>query len=72
MDRVKNENLKPYVDFIVEQAKALLAIDSPSGYGKDVSAYLLKELDRLGSWRKDEGGRGPSGGSLRHAGRHGA
>ena len=43
MDRVKNENLKPYVDYIVEQAKALLAIDSPSGYGKDVSAYLLKE-----------------------------
>ena len=47
MDRVKNENLKPYVDYIVEQAKALLAIDSPSGYGKDVSAYLLKELDRV-------------------------
>ena len=49
MDRVKNENLKPYVDYIVEQAKALLAIDSPYGYGKDVSADLLKELDNLGS-----------------------
>ena len=57
MDRVKNENLKPYVDYIVEQAKALLAIDSPSGYGKDVSAYLLKELDRLGfrGWKTRKG-----------------
>ena len=57
MDRVKNENLKPYVDYIVEQAKALLAIDSPSGYGNDVSAYLLKELDRLGfrGWKTRKG-----------------
>ena len=45
------------MDYIVEQAKALLAIDSPSGYGKDVSAYLLKELDRLGfrGWKTRKG-----------------
>ena len=57
MDRVKNENLKPYVDYIVEQAKALLAIDSPSGYGKDVSAYLLTAVDHLGfrGWKPRKG-----------------
>ena len=37
-----------YVDYIVEQTKALLAIDSPSGYGRAVTDYLLEELSRLG------------------------
>ncbi|MDO4330931.1 MAG: M42 family metallopeptidase [Lachnospiraceae bacterium] len=39
---------KKYVDYIVEQAKALLAIDSPSGYGKEVTEYLLGQMEALG------------------------
>lgn len=28
---------RKYVDYIMEQAKNLLAIDSPSGYGREVT-----------------------------------
>ena len=42
------ESWKPYVDYIVEQAQKLLAIDSPSGYGREVTDYLLEEFARLG------------------------
>lgn len=41
------ENEK-YVEYIVEQAKNLISIDSPSGYGKEVSEYLLGEFKKLG------------------------
>ncbi len=37
-----------YTDYIVEQAVKLLSIDSPSGYGREVTDYLLKELEELG------------------------
>lgn len=37
-----------YVDYIVEQAKNLLSIDSPTGYGEKVTEYLLEEFGRLG------------------------
>ena len=37
-----------YTDYIMEQAVNLLAIDSPSGYGREVTEYLLQEFDRLG------------------------
>jgi putative aminopeptidase FrvX len=37
-----------YLDYITEQAEKLLQIDSPSGYCKNVSAYLLEELARIG------------------------
>lgn len=37
-----------YTDYIIEQAQALLAIDSPSGYGKEVTEYLLAELQKIG------------------------
>lgn len=37
-----------YTEYIVEQAEKLLSIDSPSGYGRAVMAYLLEELGRLG------------------------
>ena len=40
---------RKYVDYIMEQAKNLLAIDSPSGYGREVTEYLLKELEALGA-----------------------
>lgn len=39
---------KDYSDYIVEQAKKLLSIDSPSGYGKFVMDYLMEELERIG------------------------
>lgn len=37
-----------YLNYIIEQAKNLLSIDSPSGYTKDVTEYLTKEFQRLG------------------------
>lgn len=40
--------MKQYVDYIMEQAENLLNIDSPTGYGKQVTDYLLEELGKLG------------------------
>ena len=37
-----------YTDYIVEQAQKILAIDSPSGYSKDVISYLQKEYQDMG------------------------
>lgn len=37
-----------YTEYIVEQAKKLLAIDSPSGYTDNVTEYLMQEYTRLG------------------------
>ena len=37
-----------YVNYILEQAKALLSIDSPSGYTRNAADYLLKEYESLG------------------------
>lgn len=34
--------------YLVEQAKAVLAIDSPTGFTKDAAAYVLAEYRRLG------------------------
>ena len=42
-----------YTEYAVEQAKKLLAIDSPSGYGYYVTEYLLKEFACLGSGPPD-------------------
>lgn len=39
---------KKYVDYIMEQVQKLLSIDSPSGYGREVTQYLLGELHALG------------------------
>ena len=36
------------LQYIMEQAKALLAIDSPSGYTEEVAEYLMQEAARLG------------------------
>ncbi len=49
---------KKYVDYIVEQAKNLINIDSPSGYHKNVGDYLLAEFEKLGykAWRTIKGG----------------
>lgn len=37
-----------YTDYIVEQTKALLSIDSPSGYSFDVVEYLMKVYREMG------------------------
>lgn len=37
-----------YTQYAIEQAEKLLAIDSPSGYGRNVTEYLLKEFAALG------------------------
>lgn len=49
---------KKYVDYIVEQAKNLISIDSPSGYCKEVGDYLLAEFEKLGfhAWKTVKGG----------------
>ena len=73
-----------YTEYAVEQAKKLLAIDSPSGYGYYVTEYLLKEFAALGIPARrtikggviaDFGGKedenGPSGSPLRHPWRYG-
>ena len=51
-----------YVEYIMEQAQKLLAIDSPSGYGREVREYLLKECMAYGKGRRPCGpGRKGSG-----------
>ena len=37
-----------YLDYILEQMKNLLAIDSPSGYTQKAANYLMAEYERLG------------------------
>ena len=39
---------KRYTDYAVEQAAALLAIDSPTGYTAEAEAHLLKTFRDLG------------------------
>ena len=34
---------KKYVDYIVEETKKILSIDSPSGYTKEVADYVRGE-----------------------------
>lgn len=36
------------IDYIMEQTKKLLAIDSPSGYTKKAAEYVMKELQSMG------------------------
>ena len=39
---------KKYVDYIVEETKKILAIDSPSGFTKEVADYVMEEHRALG------------------------
>ncbi len=39
---------KQYQDYMLEQLHAIMAIDSPSGYTRDVQEYMNAELSRLG------------------------
>lgn len=58
MEEFKHINYERYADYIMEQAQNLLAIDSPSGYGKEVTEYLLSQLHELGieAHRTEKGG----------------
>lgn len=40
--------MEKYMDYMLEQLKKLLAIDSPSGYTEKVTDYLAEEYTRLG------------------------
>ena len=37
-----------YADYIFEETKKILEIDSPSGYTKNVAEYVIKEYEKLG------------------------
>lgn len=39
---------KKYVEYMVEETKKILAIDSPSGYTAEVADYVMKEYQKLG------------------------
>ena len=39
---------KSYVDYILEETKKILAIDSPTGYTKDAAAYVCEAYRKLG------------------------
>ena len=41
-------NKDAYIDYIVEQTKKILSIDSPSGYTKEVAEYVINEYKNLG------------------------
>ena len=41
-------NTKNYVDYIVEETKKILAIDSPSGFTKEVADFVVNEYRALG------------------------
>ncbi|MGN0466904.1 MAG: M42 family metallopeptidase [Lachnospiraceae bacterium] len=40
--------MQKYIDYILEQAKAILAIDSPSGFTKNVADYVMGEYEKFG------------------------
>lgn len=40
--------MQNYLEFIGNELKALTSIPSPSGYTKDVAAYLMKTLSDMG------------------------
>ena len=40
--------MKQYTDYAVEQACALLAIDSPTGYTAQAASYVMERLTELG------------------------
>lgn len=39
---------KQYVDYIIEETKKILAIDSPSGYTREVAEYVMEAYQALG------------------------
>ncbi|MBQ2311994.1 MAG: M42 family metallopeptidase [Firmicutes bacterium] len=45
---MRKKSLKKYTDFIVKEAQALLALDSPTGYTENAAAWVLEEFKKLG------------------------
>lgn len=41
-------NVNEYVDYMIQETKDILAIDSPSGYTKEVADYVMGEYRKLG------------------------
>lgn len=37
-----------YLEYMIEQTKNILAIDSPSGYTKEAAEYVIKEYEKMG------------------------
>lgn len=48
MSGFNKEAYTEYSEYILNQAKNLLNIDSPSGYGKKIMDYLIEELSKIG------------------------
>lgn len=50
--------MKKYTEYIIEQMKQLLSIDSPTGFTQQVADYLMAEYTRLGytPWQTKKGG----------------
>ena len=48
IDKGAKDMSKNYVDYMVEETKNILAIDSPSGYTKEVADYVMGEYKKLG------------------------
>ena len=42
------KTMKKYTDYILEQLQKLLSIDSPTGYTKNVTDYLMDEYKAMG------------------------
>ena len=45
---MKKADQKSYVDYMVEETKKILTIDSPSGYTRQVAEYVMGEYRALG------------------------
>ncbi|MGM9646900.1 MAG: M42 family metallopeptidase [Eubacteriales bacterium] len=43
-----NTKLNTYVDYILDQLRAIIAVDSPTGYTERAAATVVEELTRLG------------------------
>lgn len=41
-------NFKCYIDYIMEKTAEMISIGSPSGYGREITAWLINELNQLG------------------------
>ncbi|WP_156059451.1 hypothetical protein [Acetivibrio ethanolgignens] len=44
------------LDYIIEQTKKLLSIDSPSGYTREAAEYVMEELRSMGYERSHKEG----------------
>ena len=44
--------MEKYTDYILEQLQKLLSIDSPTGYTKNVTDYLMDEYKAMGYTRE--------------------